>query len=414
MVSGIVGWDIGGAHLKLARIEDGRVIAARQMPCPLWLGFDRLTATLDEALAAWPEAERHAVTMTAELADLFPDRAAGVRAILDAVTQRVPEGSVQIYAHDGGFLTPAAARASPERVASANWHASAQLAARQLGNGLLVDIGSTTTDLVPLRRGAVAADGVDDAERLALDELVYRGVVRTPVMALGAHLVLAGERLGVMAELFATTADVFRLTGELPADADQQPTPDGRGKSQAESRARLARMVGRDAASASDAVWDDLARRIARRLLGEIAAAARAVAARAGVAPRAPVIGAGVGRFLAAALAARLGRPYRDYESLIPTADAAVAVLAASCAPAAAVALLAAAPSMSPRNRATAAASSGASRAPMVSAERNPRKSGASGSSAGRSGTASEPARPASSPRARAKATKRRSSTGGR
>jgi (4-(4-[2-(gamma-L-glutamylamino)ethyl]phenoxymethyl)furan-2-yl)methanamine synthase len=413
-VSATQGWDIGGAHLKLARVERGRVIAARQMPCPLWLGFDRLNAALDEALSCWPEAERHAVTMTAELADLFPDRATGVRSILDALTRRVPEASVRVYANDGGLLSPEAAAAAPERVASANWHASAQLAARRLRDALLVDIGSTTTDLVPLRRGQVAAEGVDDAGRLARGELVYRGVVRTPVMAIAAHVALEGERVGVMAELFATAADVFRLTGELPADADQQPTPDGRGKSAAESRARLARMVGRDAASAPDAVWDGLARHIARRLLREIAAAARAVAARAGLPPRAPVIGAGIGRFLAAALAERLGRPYRAYESVIPAADAEIAALAASCAPAAAVALLAEAPPMSARKRATAAASSGASREPRVSAERKPRKSGASGSSAGTSAAASEPARPASSPRPRARAMKRRSSSAGK
>jgi len=413
-MSAIQGWDIGGAHLKLVRVEHGRVIAARQMPCPLWLGFDRLTAALEEALAVWPAADRHAVTMTAELADLFPDRATGVRRILDALARRVPGASLRVYANDGGFLSPAAASASPERVASANWHAAARLAARRLGNGLLVDIGSTTTDLVPLRRGQVAAEGVDDVGRLARGELVYRGVVRTPVMAVAAQVALEGARIGVMAELFATAADVFRLTGELPADADQQPTPDGRGKSPAESRARLARMVGRDAASAPDAVWDGLARHIARRLLRDIATAARAVAARAGLPPRAPVIGAGVGRFLAAALAARLGRPYRDYESVIPAADAAVAAMAASCAPAAAVALLAAAPPMSARKPATAAASSGASREPTVSAERKPRKSGASGSSAGTSAAASEPARPASSPRRRARARKRPSSAGGR
>lgn len=406
-MSATQGWDIGGAHLKLARVEHGRMVAAHQMPCPLWLGFDRLTAALDEALALWPTAGRHAITMTAELADLFPDRETGVRRILEALTQRMPEASVCVYAHDGHFLSPEMANAAPERVASANWHASAALAARQQRDGLLVDIGSTTTDLVPLRRGTVIAEGLDDAGRLASGELVYRGVVRTPVMALATHLPLAGKRVGVMAELFATAADVFRLTGALPADADQQPSPDGRGKSLAESRARLARMVGRDAASAPDAVWDGLAGHIAGRLLRDIATAAQAVATRAGLPPRAPVIGAGIGRFLAAALAERLGRPYRAYESVIPAANPEVAAMAAACAPAAAVALLAAAPSMSARIRATAAASSGAARAPAVSADRKPRKSGASGSKAGRSAAVSEPARPASNPRPRARAMKR-------
>ena len=411
-MSVVLGWDIGGAHLKLALVRDGAVVAARQMPSPLWLGLDRLAAALDEALSPWPTADRHAVTMTAELADLFPDRASGVRAILDVMTRRVPAGSVRVYANDGSLLSAAEAAAAPARVASANWHAAAALAARRVRDGLLVDIGSTTTDLVPVRRGRVAAQGADDAGRLARDELVYRGVVRTPVMALASHVRLAGARVGVAAELFATSADVFRLTGQLPADADQQPTADGRGKSPAESRARLARMVGRDAASAEDAVWDGLARQLAARLLRELAAAARRVVAGAAVPAAAPVIGAGVGRFLAVALAERLGRPYRSYASVIPAAGE-VAAIAADCAPAAAVALLGA-PSSAARSRATAAASSGAARPPLVSAERNPRKSGAKGSSAGKSAAASDPASPASSRRSRANARKRARLSGGR
>lgn len=409
----VLGWDIGGAHLKLALARDGVLVAARQMPSPLWLGLDRLSAALDDALSLCPAADRHAVTMTAELADLFPDRAAGVRAILEVVTRRVPADSVAVYAHDGRFLSAAEAFRAPARVASANWHATAALAARRTRDALLVDIGSTTTDLVPLRRGRVAAEGSDDAGRLARDELVYRGVVRTPVMALASHVALDGARVGLMAELFATTADVFRLAGTLPAEADQQPTADGRGKSPAESRARLARMVGRDAASAPDAVWDGLARRLAARLLRDLAGAARRVLDRAAMPAGAPVIGAGVGRFLAAALAERLGRPYRSYASLIPAGARDIAELAADGAPAAAVALLAA-PSSTARSRATAAASSGAARPPLVSAERKPRKSGASGSSSGTSAAAREPASPASSRRSRANSRKRTRLSGGR
>jgi (4-(4-[2-(gamma-L-glutamylamino)ethyl]phenoxymethyl)furan-2-yl)methanamine synthase len=165
-VSTVLGWDIGGAHLKLALARDGAIVAVRQMPSPLWLGLDRLGAALDEGLSLCPAADRHAVTMTAELADLFPDRASGVRAILAAVTRRVPAQRVQIYAHDGSFLSPDAAAASPERAASANWHAAAALAARQLGDGLLADIGSTTTDLVPLRRGRGGGEGRGGKERV--------------------------------------------------------------------------------------------------------------------------------------------------------------------------------------------------------------------------------------------------------
>jgi probable H4MPT-linked C1 transfer pathway protein len=411
-MSTVLGWDIGGAHLKLALARDGTVVAVRQVPTPLWLGLDRLAAALDEALSPWPAAEQHAVTMTAELADLFPDRASGVRGILETLMRRLPAKRIAVYAGDGAFLPPDVAAADPERVASANWHAAAALAARQLGDGLLADVGSTTSDLVPLRGGRVVARGRDDYERLARNELVYRGVVRTPVMALAPDVRLDGARVGLMAEFFATTADVFRLTGALPPEADQQPTADGRGKTPAESRARLARMVGRDAASAPDGVWDRLARQLAARLLRDLAGAARRVIARTALPATAPIIGAGVGRFLAATLARRLGRPYLSYACVIPAA-AGVAEPAADCAPAAAMALLAA-PSSAVRSRATAAASSGAARPPLVSAERKPRKSGASGSKSGRSAAASEPARPASSRRSRASARKRARRSGGR
>jgi (4-(4-[2-(gamma-L-glutamylamino)ethyl]phenoxymethyl)furan-2-yl)methanamine synthase len=364
-----LGWDIGGAHLKAARLRDGIVVEVRQLPCPLWQGLDRLDGAMEQALSGWPRAASHAVTMTGELSDLFADRAAGVRAILAAVSLRLEDAAIGVYTVDGAFLPAAAAAAAAERVASANWHATARLVAARVGDGILVDIGSTTTDVAALRGGAVVAQGLSDAERLATGELVYRGVVRTPLMAAAPEVRLGGRRVGVMAELFATTADVYRLTGDLPADADLQASADGRGKSLAESRARLARMVGCDAGAAPAATWDALAREFADALLASVSEAAQRVAAAAGLARDAPLIGAGVGRFLARGLAQRLERSYRGFDALVAAADPRAAAMAADCAPAVAVALLlSAAPS-----RSTAAASSGAARPPAVSAERKPR-----------------------------------------
>jgi probable H4MPT-linked C1 transfer pathway protein len=373
MTEEIIGWDIGGAHLKLARALEGGILAVRQLPCALWQGLERLEAAFEEGLAGWPAAKAHAVTMTGELADLFPDRASGVRAILDALARRVGERAISVYASDGSFLSLAAATDMPARVASANWHATARLLACRIPSALLVDIGSTTTDLVPLRDGRIAAIGYDDAQRLASDELVYRGVVRTPIMAVVRHVEFEGARLGVMAEHFATMGDVYRLTGELPAHADRHATADGRGKSLPESRSRLARMIGRDAASAPDGGWDALARQIAMRQLGEIEAAARRVITESALPATAPLIGAGVGRFLAASLAKRLGRRYLGFETMVEAADVATGESAADCAPAAAVALLLAAASSSARTPATAARESGALRPPEVKAERKPR-----------------------------------------
>src|SRR5262249_7310307 len=137
--------------------------------------------------------------------------------------------------------------------------------AQALDAGVLIDIGSTTTDIVPISSGKVTALGYADEERLVLEELVYAGVTRTPVMAMADSVPFAGARQRLMADYFATSADVYRLTGELPEDADQHASADGRGKTRAESAARLARMVGRDVQGAAMADWRRLARYLAER-----------------------------------------------------------------------------------------------------------------------------------------------------
>ena len=73
----ITGLDLGGAHLKAAQVmPSGRIVRALQIPCQLWRGLDRLEAALAEAAAGLELGGPVAVTMTGELADLFPDRRA--------------------------------------------------------------------------------------------------------------------------------------------------------------------------------------------------------------------------------------------------------------------------------------------------------------------------------------------------
>src|SRR5207302_4853629 len=115
----ILGWDIGGAHLKLALVAEGRVAAIRLEACALWQGLDRLDAAMERGLDGLPRPRRHVVTMTGELTDLFADRAEGVRAILERIAGRTGGAPLALYANDGTFLDGEAARARPDRVASA-------------------------------------------------------------------------------------------------------------------------------------------------------------------------------------------------------------------------------------------------------------------------------------------------------
>lgn len=336
---GVLGWDIGGAHLKVAAVDHkGRVVRVAQLPCPLWQGLENLDRAISSALVSMPDAALHAVTMTGELTDLFRNRSEGVKAILARFARHVAVTRTRIYAGREGFLTPASAARKTDTVASANWAASAQLVASRVPDALFVDIGSTTTDLVPIRDGMLDVRAFSDAERLACEELVYTGVVRTPVMALANRILFDGQWIPAMAEYFATTADVYRLTGELPRDADQLPAADNGGKTVRDSARRLARMIGRDLESAPMGKWKQCARDLAILQLVQIRHACKRVMPR--TIDESPLVGAGTGRFLAKKLAAELGRPYQDFDSLIEAAPGA-REWASSCAPAVAVAMLA-------------------------------------------------------------------------
>ncbi|MBY6263450.1 hydantoinase/oxoprolinase [Azospirillum sp. 412522] len=337
--SAVVGWDIGGAHLKAAWAERGRLREAVQVPCRLWQGLGELDGALTEALARLPADADHVMTMTGELVDLFDDRAQGVRTLIDRIGAALPEGRLRVYAGRRGLLAPREARGQVMDVASANWMATAAVVARRLPAALLVDMGSTTTDIVPVRDGTVMARGVTDHERMAVEELLYTGLTRTAVMAMERSALVAGERLPMMAEYFATSADLYRVLGRLDEAADQHPAADNGPKTVEASIRRLARMVGHDAGDYEPAVWRSMAADLTERQLRRIHDAACRVLS-AGTPPLpidAPVVGAGVGRAVAAAVAARLDRPYRDFADVVGAPGVG---WVASCAPAAAMALL--------------------------------------------------------------------------
>lgn len=339
----LLGLDLGGAHLKAALLVANKPCAIREVPCRLWEGLDRLATAFAHILAGWPEAETVALTMTGELVDLFPDRPTGVRHLLDAVAARFPDRPLRVWSTEG-FLTPERAAAVPLAVASANWWATAELLARRLPSGILVDIGSTTTDLVPFAGGCVRARGRDDATRLAEGELVYQGLIRTPVMALGERVPFGGRLVGVMAEYFATSADLYRLLGRLDEAFDQHPAADGGAKTVEGSARRLLRMVGTDLGPASLEDAGQLAATFAEAQLRRIQDGLALLLSRRELPDDAPLVGAGCGAFLVEELARRLGRPSRDLGSLLAL-EGELAPWANIATPALAVALLAVEPS---------------------------------------------------------------------
>lgn len=242
-----LGLDIGGANLKAAHADGW----ARSAPFPLWRNPPGLTAALHDLLSGAPVADRLAVTMTGELCDCFASKPEGVRHILGAVGELAPARDVCVYLVNGKFATVPEALATPRLAAASNWRALAEFACRYFDgrSGLLIDIGSTTTDIIPVVGGRVAARGADDTERLASGELVYSGVGRTPVCAIAHRLPWRDELCPVAAEFFATTADVYVILGQLAEDTSATWTADGRPLTLDSAKQRLARQICTDAST---------------------------------------------------------------------------------------------------------------------------------------------------------------------
>jgi probable H4MPT-linked C1 transfer pathway protein len=250
MPSRVLGLDIGGANLKAAH-TDG---PARQIPFELWKRPEALPAMLVELSKGWPAFDALAVTMTGELCDCFETRSEGVQAILKGVATAAGNLPVWIWTTKGCFRTLLEAGSCPLSVASANWLAIATYAGRFApeDSALLIDIGSTTTDIVPISKGHPSPRGLTDAERLRHGELVYTGIRRTALCSLISE--------GLAAELFATTLDAYLVLDKIDEDENCYVTADGRPASKQAAHARLARMLGADHDTCSQADTLALAR----------------------------------------------------------------------------------------------------------------------------------------------------------
>ena len=316
-MSKTIGWDIGGAHLKAVLLgEHGELQYARQLACPLWLGLDQLKeaiATMLELLGCVDCSVNHAVTMTGELVDLFNSRHEGVILIAQCASNCLGQDVLfyKMSDHRQSFVSIELVSTFSSVIASANWHASASLVAKKQAFALFVDIGSTTTDIISIMDGQVDNSKLTDALRLQQDTLVYTGVVRTPVMAIAQKIEIDGKASNVAAEYFATTADVFRLTGELPASSDIVPTADGAAKTMYASAKRLARMVGYDFEDKPLEVWIALAHAFRNKQLNLITYAMEKHLTSDMV-----IIGTGAGQFLVKEAASIMNQPYTNLTNL--------------------------------------------------------------------------------------------------
>jgi probable H4MPT-linked C1 transfer pathway protein len=242
--------------------------------------------------------------MTAELSQTFRTKREGVQFVLQAFREAFREATTFVCTVDADFVSLGEACARPMLVAAANWVAAAQMVAGRHPNALLIDVGTTTTDIIPISQGRVVAVGRSDFERLASGELVYTGALRTPADAISQRISLRGAQVALSAEGFALVGDVHLWRGDL-AEADYTVrAPDGRPVSREFVRERLLRLVCADREMLTDADVDEIADGVAAAQVDLIAASIRRVLIRV---PLTSALVTGRGAFIAAAAARTCG-----------------------------------------------------------------------------------------------------------
>jgi len=291
---------VGGANLKLVGGSGATVHY-----CPLWEGD-----SLGDLLRGYRKQHNDtaaAIVMSGELADCFPSRMDGIRWIVETVRGVYPDA--RFYGTDGKFHDGAV-----PQLAAANWLAAADWLREEYPHAVWVDMGSTTTDVVPLGNFE-GLRGLTDLLRLQRGYLVYTGLLRTPVAMQLSTVTLQGRPTPVAAEHFAIAADAHLVLGNITSEGYTCDAPDRGEKTVEGALRRLSRVVCADLDEIRAAGAHEVARQFRDAQLHAIR---RAVAAAKKTGGIREVIASGIGSGL---LAQEL--PAADLrEPLGPVADA--------------------------------------------------------------------------------------------
>ena len=332
-MGGVIGLDVGGANTK-AVWRNGGERRAVSRPFEVWRDREALAAMLREVVSgvAPEQVEAVALTTTAELSDAFRSKREGVEFVLDAAEAALSGPQLLAFTTAGDFVPFVEARARAPEVAAANWLASALAVAAVYPDALMIDVGSTTADVIPIAAGQVVATGRTDLGRLLAGELVYTGALRTNLAAIAPRVPVQGGSCPVASELFAISADVHLILGHLAAADYTCATPDGRPATVEFARERVARLVCADAEQLAAGEIDGIAAFLHAEQVRQIEAAVQRLSERIEGEPA--VVPLGTGAFLAREAADRLDRailelPWSAAEREAAPAAALAALLAA-------------------------------------------------------------------------------------
>ncbi len=260
----ILGIDIGGANTKITKIE-GDNYEIHHIYFPMWKKKDKL----EDLLKNYNNVDYIALVMTAELADCYKTKKEGVEDIINKV-ENVFNCPIYVFDVNGNFLISEEAKKRYLDVSASNWNATAKFVSEFIKDScILVDMGSTTTDIIPIKNKKILAKKTD-LDRLMNNQLVYVGTLRTPVSFLSNKVEFRGKLTNLSSEYFAITADISLILNKITEDDYTCETPDNNGKDFESCLTRLARVLCADREMIKDDEIIDFANKLYSKLLNLI------------------------------------------------------------------------------------------------------------------------------------------------
>ncbi|MFX0062096.1 MAG: hydantoinase/oxoprolinase family protein [Candidatus Hermodarchaeota archaeon] len=330
----VAGLDIGGANTKVAICTFDKISKNREMLesksffFPFWLKKDSFQEFLKETiLPLFHNHDLHTitVTITAELSDCFATKFEGIEYICTSLKQIFSQ-PIKVLTTSGEFLDPEVAISQWKAVSAANWFATAAIVAENHPNAIFMDIGSTTTDIIPLVSGQVNAKGKTDLERLISGELIYTGILRTNPVSIVHKVLYKGQWIRLSSELFACSGDIHVILDHLSSSEFVTETPDNRGTTKNECFARLARIVCADLNMIEEESLTEIARHIYQKQIDQIVDGLKQVIQEQDLSESSEVVLTGIGaRYLGEEAAKKLNMRI-DYLPLDEKVSSAVCV----------------------------------------------------------------------------------------
>lgn len=325
----VIGLDVGGANTKatLIKTEDGKIEESKTAMkyFPIWKRgkkkLPKILKRLRAHLSTSTKIDGIGVTMTAELSDIYWTKKEGVNHVLDCVTQVFGDVPVFVLNVEAQLILSKEARKAHLMVAAANWAATGWMISQLIENCIIVDTGSTTSTIIPIINGEIAAIGKTDLEKLMKGELIYTGALRTNVATIVNCIPIRGGMTRTSSEYFAQSGDVHLLLGQIKKKDYTVDTADGRGITKREVMARLARVICADIDLLSEQEIIDMAQFIYEKQIEQVARGIKQVYDRVKVQARrdVPIVVTGLGKyFLARKSAEKIGlKTVIDLEDLL-------------------------------------------------------------------------------------------------